>query len=102
VVAATVFLSNLTSNTAQVSTMVPILSAAAPGLGIDPLLRILPCAIAASCALMMPVGTPPNAIVFGSGLITIVRMCKAGVWMNLAAIVVIALLSAILVPALPR
>lgn len=102
VVAATVFLSELTSNTAQVATLVPILAAAAPGLGIDPLLLILPCAIAASCAFMMPVGTPPNAIIFGSGLITIGRMCKTGVWLNLAAIAVITLLSLLLAPALPR
>lgn len=102
VVASTVFLSELTSNTAQVATLVPILAAVAPGLGIDPLLLILPCAIAASCAFMMPVGTPPNAIVFGTGLITLPRMCKTGVWLNLAAIIVITLLSWLLVPAPPR
>jgi sodium-dependent dicarboxylate transporter 2/3/5 len=99
VVAATVFLSELTSNTAQVATMVPILAAAAPGLGIDPLLLILPCAMAASCAFMMPVGTPPNAIVFGSGLITLRRMCRTGVWLNFVAIAVITVLSLLLAPA---
>jgi len=102
VVAVTVFLSELTSNTAQVATMLPILAAAASGLAIDPLLLILPCTLAASCAFMMPVGTPPNAIIFGTGLITIRRMCKTGVWLNLMAIVVITLLAITLTPALIR
>lgn len=98
VVAATVFLSELTSNTAQVAIMLPILAALAPGLGVDPMLLILPCTLAASCAFMMPVGTPPNAIIFGSGLISIARMCKTGVWLNLVAIVVITLMCYALIP----
>ena len=102
VVAATVFLSELTSNTAQVAIMLPILAALAPGLGVDPLLLILPCTLAASAAFMMPVGTPPNAIIFGSGLISIARMCKTGVWLNLLAIVVITALCYVLVPVLLR
>lgn len=102
VVAVSTFLSELTSNTAQVATMVPILAAAAPGLGIDPLLLILPATLAASCAFMMPVGTPPNAIVFGSGLISIACMCKTGLWLNFAAITAITLMSWLLIPVLPR
>lgn len=62
--------------------MLPILASLAPGLGIDPLLLILPCTLAASCAFMMPVGTPPNAIILGTGLITVPRMCKTGLWLN--------------------
>lgn len=102
VVVATVFLSELTSNTAQVAIMLPILAALAPGLGVDPLLLILPCTLAASCAFMMPVGTPPNAIIFGSGLITIPRMCKTGVWLNLMAIAVITLLAQAITPMVTR
>ena len=102
VVAATVFLSELTSNTAQVALMLPILASLAPGLGIDPLLLILPCTLVASCALMMPVGTPPKAIIFGIGLITVPRMCKTGFWLNLVAILVVTLLAMALTPTLAR
>lgn len=89
VVAATVFLSEATSNTAQVATMLPILAAPAPGLGVPPALLLVPCTMAASLAFMMPVGTPPNAIVFGTGLLTIPQMIKAGFWLNIAGIFVV-------------
>jgi sodium-dependent dicarboxylate transporter 2/3/5 len=86
VVALTTFMSELTSNTAQVATMLPLLAALAPVAGVHPYLLVIPCAFAASAAFMMPVGTPPNAIVFGTGLITIGQMCRAGLWLNLCAI----------------
>lgn len=89
VVAATTFASELTSNTAQVALMLPLLAALAPTLGVPPSLLILPCTLAASLAFMMPVGTPPNAIVFGSGLVTIPQMMRAGLWLNLAGIAVV-------------
>jgi len=89
----TVFLSELTSNTAQVATMVPVLSAMAPVLGINPYVLIIACTLGASSAYMMPVGTPPNAIVFGTGLVRMPQMMKAGVWLNLAGILVIVALS---------
>ncbi|MCX7893008.1 MAG: DASS family sodium-coupled anion symporter [Burkholderiales bacterium] len=89
VVAITVFLSEFTSNTAQVATMLPILAALAPVLGVPPALLLVPCTLAASLAFMMPVGTPPNAIVFGTGLLTIPQMVKAGFWLNLAGIFVV-------------
>jgi len=89
VVVLTVFLSEFTSNTAQVATMVPILAALAPVLDVPPVLLLLPCTLAASLAFMMPVGTPPNAIVFGTGLVTIPQMVKAGFWLNLAGIVIV-------------
>jgi sodium-dependent dicarboxylate transporter 2/3/5 len=78
----TVFLSELTSNTAQVSTMVPVLAAMSPVLGMNPYVLILACTLGASSAYMMPVGTPPNAIVFGTGLVRLPQMMKAGFWMN--------------------
>ncbi|MHC4099740.1 MAG: SLC13 family permease [Planctomycetota bacterium] len=86
VTALVIFLTELTSNTATTATLVPILAALAPGLGVHPYLLIFPAAIAASCAFMMPVATPPNAIVFGSGYMTIPQMCKAGLWLNLIGI----------------
>jgi sodium-dependent dicarboxylate transporter 2/3/5 len=92
----TVFLSEVTSNTAQVATMVPVLAAMAPALGINPYPLIVACTLGASSAYMMPVGTPPNAIVFGTGLVRMPQMMKAGVWLNLAGILVITALTTLL------
>ncbi len=86
---AVVFLTELTSNTATTATLLPILAAVATGLGIAPELMLVPMAIGASCAFMMPVATPPNAIVFASGELTIPQMCKAGLWLNLIGIALI-------------
>ncbi|HSD41614.1 MAG TPA: DASS family sodium-coupled anion symporter [Burkholderiales bacterium] len=91
IVAVTVFASELTSNTAQVALMLPLLAAAAPGFGVAPALLLIPCTLAASLAFMMPVGTPPNAIVFGTGLVKIPQMVRAGLMLNLSAILVVTL-----------
>jgi sodium-dependent dicarboxylate transporter 2/3/5 len=81
--------------------MVPILAGLAPGLGLGPEMLIIPAAIAASCAFMMPVATPPNAIVFGSGLITIPQMARAGFWLNIIGVAIVTLtLYAIVLPLL--
>ena len=93
VTTAVVFLTELTSNTATTATFLPILGAVAVGLGISPVLLVVPMAVAASCAFMMPVATPPNAIVFGSGELTIPQMCKAGFWLNLIGITLVMLLT---------
>lgn len=98
VVSMTVFLSEVTSNTAQVATMTPVLAAMAPALGLDPKSLVVVCAIAASSAYMMPVGTPPNAIVFGTGLIRMPQMVRAGFVLNIAGILVIAALGRWLIP----
>jgi sodium-dependent dicarboxylate transporter 2/3/5 len=101
IIAIMVFMSELTSNTAQVATMLPILAALAPVLGVRPELLLIPSTIAASCAFMMPVGTPPNAIVFGTGLVRMPQMMKAGIWLNLTGIVLIfALTYAVFTPIL--
>lgn len=89
VVTLVIFLTELTSNTATAATLLPILGGVAIGLGIDPLLLCIPVAIAASCAFMMPVATPPNAIVYGSGHIRIGQMVKAGVILNLIGVVLV-------------
>jgi sodium-dependent dicarboxylate transporter 2/3/5 len=89
VVGASVFLSEVTSNTAQVAATTPVLAAIAPALGIDRIAMVVAAACGASCAFMMPVGTPPNAIVFGTGRLTIGQMVRAGFWLNLIAIAVI-------------
>ena len=92
-----VFMSELTSNTAQVATMLPILAALAPVLGVPAGMLLVPATIAASCAFMMPVGTPPNAIVFGTGLVRMPQMIRAGLWLNLTGILVIFVLTYLVV-----
>ena len=87
VVTLVIALTELTSNTATAATFLPILGGVGVGLGFDPLLLVIPAALAATCAFMMPVATPPNAIVFGSGHVTIAQMVRAGVWLNLVGIV---------------
>jgi solute carrier family 13 (sodium-dependent dicarboxylate transporter), member 2/3/5 len=84
-----IFLTELTSNTATAATFLPILGGVALGIGIEPLLLIVPAAIAATCAFMMPVATPPNAIVFGSGYIAIGQMIRAGIILNIIAVTLI-------------
>ena len=93
VAVAVVLLTELTSNLATTATLLPVLAALAPGLGVHPYLLIFPATIAASCAFMMPVATPPNAIVFGSGQIQLPQMMKAGVWLNVLGVVVIMIVS---------
>ena len=88
-----IFLTELTSNTATAATFIPILAGIAPGLGLSPFALIVPAAIAASCAFMLPVATPPNAVVFGSGLVTIPQMCRAGIALNLIGIALITALT---------
>lgn len=80
---AMIFLTELTSNTASAATFLPIGGAIAVGIGLDPLALTVPLALAASCAFMLPVATPPNAIVFSSGRISIAQMARAGLWINL-------------------
>jgi len=99
VIAMTVFLSEFTSNTAQVATMTPVLAAMAPALGLDPKMLVVVCALAASSAYMMPVGTPPNAIVFGTGMVRMPQMVRAGFVLNLAGIAVITAIGWWLIPA---
>ncbi|MCF8478198.1 MAG: SLC13 family permease [Pseudolabrys sp.] len=88
-----IFLTELTSNTASAATFLPFGAAVAVGLGIDPLALTVPMALAASCAFMLPVATPPNAIVYASGRITIAQMAYAGLWLNVIGAVLIVLLS---------
>jgi sodium-dependent dicarboxylate transporter 2/3/5 len=93
VVTVVVFLTEVTSNTATTATLLPVLAAAAIALGENPLLLCIPAALAASCAFMLPPATPPNAIVFGSGQVSIPQMARAGVYVNIVAIIVLVALS---------
>jgi sodium-dependent dicarboxylate transporter 2/3/5 len=85
------FLTEVTSNTASTLLMLPILGAVAVANGVDPKLLMLPAALSASCAFMLPVGTAPNAVVFGTGFLTVPRMAREGLVLNLIGVVVIAL-----------
>ena len=91
VVAMVIFLTELTSNTPTAATFLPILYGVAQGMGTDPMLLLVPATMAATCAFMLPVATPPNAIVFGSGHIEIRSMVKAGIELNLLSIALISL-----------
>ena len=84
-----IFLTELTSNTASAATFLPFAAAVAVSLGLAPPALAVPLAIAASCAFMLPVATPPNAIIFASGRITIAQMARAGLWLNIIASAVI-------------
>jgi solute carrier family 13 (sodium-dependent dicarboxylate transporter), member 2/3/5 len=96
--AVVILLTNVTSNTATAATFLPILGGIALSLGLDPALLALPAALAASCALMLPVGTPPNAIVFGSGHIKIGHMIKGGALLTLVCMIIIPLVVYFLAP----
>jgi sodium-dependent dicarboxylate transporter 2/3/5 len=82
-------LTELTSNTATAATFLPITGALALSLGQNPLLFLIPTALAANCSFMLPVGTPPNAIVYGSGLITLPQMARAGMILNVVMVPVV-------------
>ena len=96
--AVTILLTELTSNTATAAAFLPIMASVAVGIGESPFLLVIPAALAASCAFMLPVATPPNAIVYGSGRLSIPQMAKAGVWLNLIMVVLVTLLAYSLLP----
>jgi sodium-dependent dicarboxylate transporter 2/3/5 len=89
VVLIVIFLTEVTSNTATASLLVPVIGAFALAVQIHPYYLMVAVAIAASFAFMLPVATPPNAIVFSSRQITIPQMAKAGIWLNLLGSIVI-------------
>jgi len=92
-VALIIFLTELNSNTATIATFAPILIAFAIGINVNPLFFAIPCTIAASCAFMLPVATPPNAVIFGSGKISIKNMVKAGIILNIISIFLVTIIS---------
>jgi solute carrier family 13 (sodium-dependent dicarboxylate transporter), member 2/3/5 len=92
VVAVIIFLTELTSNTATAAAFLPVLAALAVGMGLDPLVLVVPAALAASGAFMLPVATPPNAIVYGSSFVTIPQMARAGVILNVIFTVLISVI----------
>ena len=83
------FLTEITSNTATTTLLMPILAAASLGAGFEPAILMLPAALSASCAFMLPVATAPNAIVFGTGKMTVEQMVREGFTLNLIGVTVI-------------
>ncbi|MGY5450253.1 SLC13 family permease [Agarivorans sp. MS3-6] len=94
---AIIFLTEITSNTATAAGFLPLLGPIAESMGLNPMVLVVPAALAASCAFMMPVATPPNSIVFASGQLKIKHMAKAGFALNLVASILITLFSYYLV-----
>ena len=89
IVTIVLFLTEVTSNTATAATFIPVLGGVAVGIGADSMSLLIPAALAATCAFMLPVGTPPNAIVFGTGAVTIAQMARGGFVLNIIGIALI-------------
>ncbi|GAA7904029.1 SLC13 family permease [Helicobacter pylori] len=95
-----IFLTEITSNTATAAAFLPVIGGVAMGMGYEnhqSLLLTIPVALSATCAFMLPVATPPNAIAYGSGYVKITDMIKAGLWLNLVGVVLISMFSYFLV-----
>lgn len=93
-----IFLTEITSNTATASMMYPIMASLAIALGVHPYSLMIAAGVAASCAFMLPVATPPNAVVFGSGYLRIQEMAKAGFVLNIIGIILVSLFIYFLLP----
>lgn len=94
------FLTEVTSNVATATMAMPIMAGAASGLGIAPLQLMATAALAVSMAFMLPVATPPNAIVFASGYVTVPQMARVGIWFNLISGLLVTIAASVLVPVL--
>jgi len=93
-----IFLTELTSNVATVTAFMPVIGALAIEAGVDPVLLAVPAAVAGSCAFMLPVATAPNAVVYGTGQVAMSDMIRAGLRINIAGILIIGGLGAVLAP----
>ena len=98
IVASINLLTELTSNMATTAMLLPVLVTMALAINVHPYFLLVSATLAASCAFMLPVAPPPNAIVFGSGLLKIEDMFKKGVWMNLFSIIIISLIVYYILP----
>ena len=93
-----IFLTELTSNLATTSVFLPVIASMAIGLGESPLVLTASITLAASCAFMLPVATPPNLIVYGSNLFSVNQMIKAGFALNILGLILVSLIALTLVP----
>lgn len=92
------FLTEVTSNLATTAMLLPILAPMALSIDVHPFILMVSATVAASCAFMLPVATPPNAVVFGSGYLTIPDMTRTGIWMNILSIILLSLIVYFLLP----
>jgi sodium-dependent dicarboxylate transporter 2/3/5 len=92
------FLTEITSNTASATMLMPIMASLAYAIDVHPFAMMVPAALAASCAFMLPVATPPNAVVFGTDYLKMLDMVKAGFWMNVLAIIGVVTFVVLLLP----
>jgi sodium-dependent dicarboxylate transporter 2/3/5 len=99
-IAAVNFLTEITSNLATTAMLLPVLVSLASAVGVHPYFLLVGATVAASCAFMLPVATPPNAVVFGSGYLKIEDMVKKGFWMNLISIGLLTLIVYYILPLL--
>ena len=98
VITAVNFITEITSNMATTAILLPVLVSLASAIGVDPYLLLVGATVAASCAFMLPVATPPNAVVFGSGYLEINDMVKKGFWMNITSIIILTFVINYLLP----
>lgn len=99
VIASVNFITEMTSNMATTAMLLPILSPVAFSLGVNPYTLMVAATVAASCAFMLPVATPPNAVVFGSGYLRIPDMIRTGIWLNLISILLLTVFVYFILPA---
>ena len=92
------FMTELMSNVALVAIFAPVVAGIALGLDTEMIHILIPIAMASSCAFMLPMATPPNAIVFASGYIKVHEMAKAGVFLNIASVIIIILFTKYIIP----
>lgn len=97
-VCVSLFLTEVMSNVALVTIFLPVVGGIALGTGLDPLAMMIPVTMAASCAFMLPMSTPPNAIVFASGKITVAQMVRSGIVLNIVSIVLIVVVAKWVLP----
>jgi len=92
------FLTEITSNVATASMILPILASLAIAIDVHPYMLMVAATLAASCAFMLPVATPPNAVVFGSGYLRMQDMVRAGIWLNIVSILILSLMVYFVLP----
>ena len=97
-IASVNFLTEITSNLATTAMLLPVLVSLASAIGVHPYFLLVGATVAASCAFMLPVATPPNAVVFGSGLLKIEDMVKKGIWLNIISILLLTLIVYFVLP----
>ncbi|MEM1135450.1 MAG: SLC13 family permease [Bacteroidota bacterium] len=97
-IAVMLFMTEVMSNVALVTILLPVVGGIAQGLGIEPILAAIPVTIASSCAFMLPMATPPNAIVFASGHIQVSQMARAGIILNIIAVILLIIMYQTLIP----